>query len=260
MAETMGFPSKIPAAIVAAYRSAITAADVLAAAGTVTCTLQAGGSATAGTYTVFAVAGNVYGRTTATQGNTTVVTSAGNLTVRAAFAAVTGATYYDIYCSIDGAASKFVGRITEAQRASGIKITAVNVTGAGSIAGAVDVEVPGTGVAVNGGALAQNTAHVIPATPVDATNFQYVDFDLTFSRTGDSVAPTCTLIPYYINTRTGTYQAGAAQAITFGGAIGVHNPLKQRLRIDARGNSGVALVVAAIAGTGASLDIDATPS
>ncbi len=238
-----------------AYRSAITAADVIAAPGTVTCTKQAGGSATAGTYTVFVVAANAYGRTTATQGNTTVATETTNLTVRAAFAAVTGATHYDIYCSTDGAASKFVGRITEAQRASGIKLTAVNVTGAGGVAGAVDVEVPGTGVAVNGGALAENTAYNIPG-DVDCAGHQYVNFDITFTRTGDSVAPALKLLPLFLNSRTGTYYAGAIQAITFGGASGVHLPLQQRLQIETRGQS-VALVVVSIAGTGASVDIDA---
>lgn len=190
------------AEVATAYRSAVTAADVAAAPGTVTCTKQAGGSATGGTYTVYVAAGNAHGRTTATAGNTTVITETTNLTVRAAFAAVTGATFYDIYCSTDGAASKFVGRITEAQRASGIKLTAVNVTGAGGVAGAVDIEVAGTGLAVNGGQLAVNTAYVVPESPIDATG-------------------------------------------------------KQRVRVEARGNSGVALLVESIAGTGASLDIDA---
>lgn len=260
MPEMFGLPDKIPAQTPVAYRTAIVAADVIAAPGTVTCTKQAGGSATAGTYTVYVVSGTTHGRTTATAGNVTVITETTNLTVRAAFAAVTGATFYDIYCSTDGVASKFVGRITEAQRTSGIKLTAVNTTGAGSIAGAVDVEVPGTGLAVNGGQLATNTAYLIPASPIDTTNFQFVDFDLTFSRTGDSVAPALSVIPHYLNSRTSTYQSGTAQAITFGGGAGVYQSLKQRIRVESRGNSGVALLVQSIAGTGASLDIDATLS
>lgn len=244
----------------AAHRSAVTAADFIAAPGTVTCTLVAGGSATAGTYTVFVVAGNVYGRTTATQGNATVTTAAGNLTVRAAFAAVTGATYYDIYCSVDSAASKFVGRITETQRGTGILISAVNVTSAGGTADAVDVQVPGTGLAVNGGQLAQNTAYSIPAAIVDCSGRQYVDFDLTMSRTGDIAAPTLKVVPFFKNDRTLTYHAGTLQTITFGGAATVFDSLKQRIRVEVRGNAAVALLVASIAGTGASLDIDAVLS
>lgn len=249
---------KVQAAVATAYRSAVVAADVIAAPGTVTCTKQAGGSATAGTYTVFVVAGNAYGRTTATQGNTTVTTETTNLTVRAAFAAVTGATFYDIYCSTDGAAAKFVGRITEAQRASGIKLTAVNTTGAGGTAGAVDIEVPGTGLAVNGGQLAVNTAYSIPASPVDCSGYQYVDFDLSFSRTGDIAAPSLRVVPFFYNARTATYHMGDAQTVSFGGTSGAYYANKQRLRVEARGNAGVALAVASIAGTGASLDIDAT--
>jgi len=240
------------------YRSAVSAADQLAVPGTVTCTKEAGGSAGAGTYTIFVVAGNGHGRTTAKQGNATVTTETTNLTVRAAFAAVEGAEYYDIYCSTDGAASKFVGRITEAQRASGIKLTAVNTTGAGGTAGAVDIEVTGTGLAVNGGQLAENTAFVVPDA-FDPGVSQYVDFDLAMSRSGDIAAPSVKLMPFFLNRRTGEYHAGAIQAITFGGATTVHNSLRQRLRIETRGQP-VALAVASIAGTGASLDIDASVS
>ena len=71
----------------------------MAAPGTVTCTKQAGGSTNAGTHYVKIVAVNGYGRTTATAGNTTVTTETTNLTIRAAFVAVTGATHYDVYCS-----------------------------------------------------------------------------------------------------------------------------------------------------------------
>src|SRR3990167_2915844 len=96
----------------AAYRSTVTAADVIAAPGTVTCTKQAGGSCTAGTYNVKIVATNAYGRTTATAGDVAVTTETTNLTVRAAFAAVTGATNYDIYCSTD-VDPKWVGRAVD---------------------------------------------------------------------------------------------------------------------------------------------------
>lgn len=251
---------KVIAATPVAYRTAVAAADLCAAPGTVTCTKQAGGSAGAGTYTVFVVAGNIYGRTTATQGNTTVTTETTNLTIRAAFAAVTGATFYDIYCSTDGAAAKFVGRITETQRGTGIKITAVGVTGAGGTAGAVDVEVAGTGLAVNGGQLAQNTAYAVPASPVDCTGYQYVDFDLSFSRTGDAAAPALKVVPAFLNARDSTYYFADIQTISFGGTSGSYWPNKQRLRVETRGCTGMALLVVSIAGTGASLNVDATVS
>lgn len=256
-----GIPVKVGtiASSPVAHRSAVVAADLLAAPGTVTCTKQASGSCDAGEHTVYVIAGNSYGRTLPTAGNTTVTTETTNLTVRAAFAAVTGATYYDIYCSTDGVAAKWVGRITEAQRASGIKITAVGTTGAGGVAGAVDIGEVGTGIAANAASNAVNTAFSIP-TAVDCSKYRYVDFDISMTRSGDAVIPAVTVIPFYYNSRTATYSAGTITALTFGGASGVLNPLKQRLRVEARGNDGMALVVASIAGTGASLDVDATLS
>lgn len=243
-----------------AYRAAVVNADLLAAVGVITCTVQAGGAATAGTYTVFAAAGNKYGRTTATQGNTTVVTTGSNLTVRAAFGQVAGAEFYDLYCSVDGAAAKFVGRVTEAQRASGIHISAENVTSAGGTAGAVDIQVPGTGRAVNAGQLAQNTAYAMPAQLINAQGYQYVDYDITFHSTGDIVAPSLVVVPFWFNSLTGLYVPGAAQQITFGGGAGSYNAMTQRLRVQAEGNASIGLLVAQIAGTGASVDIAATLS
>lgn len=258
----LGAGAAIQAATPAAYRSAVTAADLIAAPGTVTATKQAGGSCTAGVYSVVVVAGNVYGRTTAVNGNVQVTTETTNLTVRAAFAAVTGATFYDIYCSVAAAgAALFVGRITEAQRASGIKLTAVNTTGAGGTAGAVDIEVTGTGLAANAGQNAQNTAYAIPAAAaVDCSGYQYLDVDVDLTRTGDAVAPALKLLPFFYNALTASYDAGDLLTLSFGGTSGSYLPTKQRVRIEARGNAGMHLLVASIAGTGASVVMTATKS
>lgn len=237
------------------YRSAVNAADVMAAPGTVTCTKQAGGSCAANTYNVKVVALNAYGRTTATAGNVAVTTETTNLTVRAAFAAVTGATHYDIYVSTD-ADPKWVGRITEAQRASGIKLTAVGVTGAGGTAGAVDVEVTGTGLQAATTA-AVNTAYVMPSgvTAIDTTGHAFVDFDLSVSRTGDAVAPALSVIPFFQDPDDSLYYAGDEYTLTFGGTSGIRLPNKQRLRVETRGAAAVHLLVTSIAGTGAAVDI-----
>lgn len=247
------------AEVATAHRTTVTAADVCAAVGTITCTIQTGGSLTDGTYTIYVAAGNVYGRGVPVAGNTTVTSATTNDTARALFAAVTGATYFDIYCSTDGAASKWVGRITEAQRASGILITAVGTTGVGGTAGGVDIQVVGTGIAANAASNVASTAFIVP-TAVDSSGYQYIDFDFVMSRTGDAVVPSLTYIPFYYNARAATYAAGAPAALTFGGASGVYNPLQQRVRLTTNGNSGVAIAVAAIAGTGASLNVDATLS
>lgn len=250
--------SEVQSSAPAAYRTAVIAADILAPVGTVTCTLQSGGSASAGTYNVKVVAGNAFGRTTATTGNATIITTGGNLTGRAAFASDPGATFYDIYFSTD-ADPKWVGHITEAQRASGIVITAVGVTGAGGTAGAVDVQVPGTG-GQSATTAAENTAYSIPANPIDCSGYRYCSFDIEASKSGDVAAISVTVIPFMYNTRLAQYQGLTPIALTFGGASGVLNSLTQRIQIEVRGNTQVALVVAKISGTGASLNIDSVLS
>jgi len=172
-----------------------------------------------------------------------------------------GAVSYDIYCSID-ASPKWVGRITEAQRLSGIKLTAVGTTGAGGTANAVDVEVPGTGL-VGATTAAVNTAYVIPGTGtvVDCSGYQYCDFEITASTTGDAVALAVNLLILVTNTRRVGYGMNTTTPVTltFGGTTGNLQPLIQRYRAEVRGSSAVWCLVQSIAGTGASLDIDAIP-
>lgn len=241
------------------YRTAVVAADVMAVPGTVTCTKLTGvGSLTAGVYNIKVVAINAFGRTTATAGNVAVTTETTNLGVRAAFAQVTGATHYDIYCSTDSD-PKFTGRITEAQRASGIIISTHNVTSAGGAAGAVDIYPVGTGLQAATTA-AQNAAYVIPASPVNCAGYSFVDFDLTYSRTGDDAAPSLTVAPAFYNSRLAAYKIGQPIQIQFGGVATALGSMCQRIRVECRGNSAVALIVQNIAGTGMSVDMDAVLS
>lgn len=236
-----------------AHRSAITAADVLAVPGTVTTSLQSGGSLATSAMNNKVVAGNTYGRTTATAG-TQRTPAGGTLTIRMALAAVTGATFYDIYLSTD-ADPKFVGRITEAQRAAGCIISAQNTVGGGGTPGAVDVQVAGTGLQSSSTA-AQNTAYSLP-TPVACDQYQYIDFDIAMTVTPDNtVSPSLAIIPFFYNPRTQTYFAGAVQTLSFGGFSNVYQPMTQRMRIECRGCPNVALVIASIAGTGASVNVD----
>ena len=236
----------------AVYRTAIVAADVLAIPGTVTCTKLTGvGALAAGIYNVKVVAVNANGRTTGRAGDVAVTTETTNLGIKAAFAAVAGATAFDVYCSVD-ADPKFTGRITEAQRASGIVIDTHNHTAAGGTAGAVDIYVTGTGLASLVSA-ATNTAYAVPASPVNCVGYTYADFDLTVSRIGDDVAPALTVAPMLWNSRTSTYSQGQAVTLMFGA-------MAQRVRVEVRGNSAVALIVQSIAGTGMSVAIDCTLS
>jgi hypothetical protein len=249
--------SEIQSQAPVAYRSAVTAADVLAAPTTSALSAVAGGSLPDGTYKAIVVGINAYGRTV---GSTirNVAISGSNNTVRIPITQLTGATAYDIYCSTD-ADPKWVGRITEAQRATGIKLTAVATTGAGGTANAVDVEVAGTGLQ-SGTTAATSTAYSVPASPVSCVGYRYCGFDISASRTGDVAALAATVVPFFYNSRTSTYHAGTPVTLTFGGASGVYTPLKQRLLIEVRGNEAVALVFETISGTGASFDVDAVLS
>jgi hypothetical protein len=246
------FVHPIPAPV--AYRSALVAADVMAVPGTVTCTkINSVGALLANTYYVAVVAVNAYGRTTATMGNTTVTTETTNLCIKAAFAQVTGATHYDIYCST-AANPLWAGRITEAQRASGILIDAVGTTAVGGAVNSVYIYPVGTGLAANTTA-AVNTAYV-PSTAIDCTGYNYIAFYVTASRTGDAVAPALVLTPFFYSSRTTTYAAGTPQTLTFGGTTGVYTPMCQRINVEVRGCSAVALIVQSISGSGMTISLD----
>jgi hypothetical protein len=226
------------------YRSAITGADVCAVPGTVTATKIAGAGLTAAAYITKVVAGNAHGRTTAVTSSATITTETTNLRINLAFAAVTGATYYDIYCTT-AADPLWSGRITETQRANGVLLS---TKGAGSAINSVDVDVIGTGLASSNSA-PTNTAYIIPASPIDCTGYQYCDFTLTCSRTGDAVLPQLTVCPAFLNSRLSTYQLGQSQVLAFGSLL-------QRVRVEVRGEEAVALLATILAGTGMSVDMD----
>jgi hypothetical protein len=235
-----------------AYRSNVVAADVLALPASATCTKIAGAGLTAATYYVKILAINQYGRTTAVAGNTSITTESTNLRINAAFAQVAGATHYGIYCSA-AADPLWSGRITEAQRAAGVLLSTL---GAGSATNSVDIDVIGTGLAAS--TAASNYAASIPASPISCVGFSYLDVDVICSRTGDAVAPALVWAPFFLNTSDNLYTQGQAITMSFGGAASAYGSMRQRYRIEVRGNSAVALVVQSIAGTGMSVNFITT--
>jgi hypothetical protein len=234
-----------------AYRTGVAAADVMALPGTITCTLIAGAGLTAGAYVTKIIAINAFGRTTPVTGSATITTSGGNLRINAAFAAVAGATHYGIYCSV-AADPLWSGRITEAQRAAGVLLSTL---GAGSAANSVDIDVIGTGnpASLNN---AVNFAYVMPASPINCAGYKKVRFDITYSRTGDSVSPSLIVAPFVKNDRTNTWKQGQLYQHVFGGTAGLYNSNVPAIYVDIEGNDAVCLVVMQIAGTGAAIDVD----
>ena len=240
------------------YRTAVAAADVCAVPGTVTCTLinSVGDLGASALINIAVIAGNGHGRTTHVHGNTAVQTTHPNECVKAAFAAVVGATFYDIYASTD-AHPLWVGRITEAQRASGIIIDAVGSVAVGGAVNSVYVYVVGTGLAAD--VQAVNTAYIPPA-GFDCSGYQYADLDVAITRTGDAVAPALTWVPMYYNSVAAAWSAGDPEVMDFGGAAGKYNSLRQRYRLEVRGNSAISFVVQSIAGTGTAVTVHYTLS
>ena len=244
------------------YRSALTAADVLAAPAAPTLAeIAEVGVFPDVDYYCTVVGVNAYGRTTGTDAAAVINLSAANKVIKVGITQLTGATHYDIYLSADSD-PKWVARITEAQRAAGCAVTDVGTVGEGGAVNSAYVYLAGTGLQ-SGATAAQNTAFVIPAALINCTNYEYCDFDLTLSHEdapASSVNPSLTVVPAFKNNRTGTWYFGVPQSIPIGGQGGGYESLLQRIRVETRGNPAVALLVAQIGGLSASLDIDYTLS
>lgn len=142
-----------------------------------------------------------------------------NKSVLMTFSAVTGATHYDLFLSVD-AAPKWVARITEAQRAAGCAITAVGTVGAGGSAGVVDIQVVGTGVVTTVSEFANNNAYYVAGvTPtVTCTGKKNARVYATFTRGNCTATPSCSIIPF---TKTGTtWAAGDSYTMNLGLTVG----------------------------------------
>lgn len=244
-----------------AHRSAIVAVDKCPTI-TITAADQAGvvGVMAAAEHKVSVSPGNEFGPVGASV--IVAVTPTVNKTVDVTIPQSVGATYYDVFFSID-AAPKWVGRVTEAQRAAGAAITAVGTVGAGGAAGVVNVRLVGTGLQTTNAIFAANNAYTpatvaaaLGTTAVPCAGFPkvYVDIELTVTHLG-LVAPALTIIPFI---KTGTkWYAGEAKALTLLTTAG--NPLLQSYSVDVGGADQCVVLVGNIAGTGASAAITCTP-
>lgn len=250
----------VQATIASPYRTGVTAADVLTAPGALTLAhTHTEGGLTAVAHNVVVVARNAYGGTTGSNsGAITAITPDAGDSISVTFTPIPGAVGYDFYCSIASIAPDplWVGYVTAAQLAAGADIQTVGVVaspGASAAAGQVDIWVVGSGRAALANN-AQNTAYKLPG-PIDCSGYGYCDLDLRLTLGGDSAAPAVTLLPFFQDSPAALGYAGEPETLTFGGASGYYEPLVQRHRVEARGCPGLSIVVAAIAGTGATLEI-----
>jgi hypothetical protein len=241
------------------HRNGITAIDKVSAVGTITLSGQAGGSLASGTtYYVSAVARNKYGPTGAA---TVVNTSPGgsNGTLRAAFAApanMLSTDVYDMFLSTDSGAPKYVATVTETQRAAGCLVTAVRTVGAGGTAGAVDVQVVGTGAQTTATQFANNNAYLPDLiTAVNCAGYAKASIKTLLAVTdlGSTTVPALTIVPFLKNQIDGFYDQAAAQIVATLTAVG--QSLRQDYVLDVNGATGLVVCFGNIAGQGAAASI-----
>jgi hypothetical protein len=229
------------------HRSAITAVDKLAAI-TIEAAKQDGvvGVMAASEHKCAVAPANAYG--SAGPSAVVAVTPTLNKTVDITVPQCAGATHYDVFFSTD-AAPKWVGRITEAQRASGIAITAVGTTAAGGSAGKVNVRLVGTGLGSDVAPFSTNNAYKPTAvTAVDCTGRTKALIHVKAAVTDLRSLPTLSVVPFLKNAATGEFSQGTVVALAPLSAIG--KALQQSFTLDVLGASGLVVLVDTISGQG----------
>jgi hypothetical protein len=234
-----------------AHRSNISLPDKLALAAKPTMAdVATGGALAANTNHYSAVsAGNSFGPSGASTVSDVVKTASdGNAThcYDVTVAQLTGAEYYDIFCSID-AAPRWCGRVTEAQRAAGAKITPVGTIespSAGVAGGVVRVAAISTTLdqtTTTRFLAANSNAYVTGAVPViDCSTHRKHFIHVTITRSGvqPGSAPTCSIIPILTSKESpAAVYVAAPLPMSILSAAGT--PLKQEIEFDLQGAAGV---------------------
>jgi hypothetical protein len=241
--------------VATAHRTGITAVDKVTV-GTITAADQpaVAGVMAAVEHKVAYAPGNAYG--TAGASAIVAVTPTLNKSVDITMPQATGATYYDVFFSTD-AAPKWVGRVTEAQRAAGCAITAVGtIDPEGGTEGIVNVRLVGTGIATTNAVFAQNNAYtpdtVAAVGSVDCTGktkaYVHVQVTLTDLRS----APSLNIVPFLKNA-AGVYYQGQMQSVLL--LAGLGQSLRQVFEVDVDAADEMVVLVGTIAGQGASVAI-----
>lgn len=237
------------------HRSTITAIDKLATMGTITLTGQATGSLTSGTtYYVMASAYNRWGN--ALPGTQASAAPGGsNGTLRAAFSAITGADGYDIFLGATTGAPLWVGRITEAQRASGIVISAAGTYTAGGATNSVDIQVIGIGLAGNALPFTNNNAYT-PATPtpINCGGYSLAHVLVKLAITDLRSLPTLAIVPF-LNNQLSTADWHQGQLQTVGLLTSLGQALEQDFYLEIDGSTNLTILIDTISGQGASASI-----
>jgi hypothetical protein len=241
------------------HRSAITEIDKLAvpASPTVADVGTGGSLAFSTTYNCTLAAHNRWGTTTAPAvGSVATAADAVNTHVaRVTTAAVTGADGYDLFLSVD-AAPKWVARVTEAQRAAGVTVTAVGTVIATSPgANLIDIRVVGTGLASTANPFAANNAYKasIPVA-VDCSGYSVARLLVKLAVTDLRSLPTLKLAVFLANqVSVADLMLSSLNTINLLTAAG--EVLEQELRVVVDGSTGIVVLVDTISGQGAACSV-----
>ena len=167
------------------------------------------------------------------------------------------AEWYDLFLSVD-AAPKWVGRITEAQRATGGEILTLGTVTAGASAGVINIGCVGTGIQTSNAVFAQSNAytpHVAAGiTSVDCAGYETAHLHVRLNPTDLRSVPALTIIPFFQDqVSTDDWFQGQAQQVNILGALG--QSLEQQFDIDVRGATAMRALIGSISGQGAAASV-----
>ncbi len=248
------------------HRDAVTAPDRLATptVGTPTAITEAGSTLAAVQYYVTVAAYNRWGASLPATAQT--ITPTASQAVRVPITQVTGADGYDVFLSTL-AGPLWVGRITEAQRATGDRIIStvgVATARAGStVAGTIDVGIVGTGAASNTIPFAFNNAYT-PAgiqvgggggtASVSCAGYSRAILHVKLAVSDLRSLPSLTVVPFFQSqVSTGDWFADLSQSVSL--LLGEGQPLEQQFAVETNGATAMAVLVSSLSGQGAACSV-----
>jgi hypothetical protein len=241
------------------HRSAITSVDKVTtpSAPSVADVATGGGLSASTTYNCSVAAGTTFGPTPgSSSGSVAMAADASNTHVaRVTIAQSTNAEYYDLFLST-AAQPLWVARVTEAQRAAGVTITAVGTVNATSPgAGKVDIRVVGTGLANNVAPFSVNNAYVTAGiTPIDCTGFGTMQYYVQIVPTDLRSIPTTQLSFMSAPAgNAGVYSQFGNNNLTL--LTGVRSPLYQSFSLATNAAAQMMILIDTISGQGTAVSI-----
>jgi hypothetical protein len=245
------------------HRTALATPDVLPAVGALTPTGQTAGSLVSATnYYAAVVASNKYGSAVSSPilGPANPGGAGANHAVRLAFAAPAGMLSTDTYDVFFDTVTppQWVGRITEAQRASGIVINGTGTTTAGGAAGSVDVWVTSPqGALQNAAAVAFSSSNAFllgGITPLGCASYSLAHLMVKMTVTDLRSAATAVLTPF-LQTNAGASDWYATQPLALTALGGAGLPFYQDFYLNVDGATNLLVAVAQLTGQGTAVTI-----